>query len=78
MVRSAEDHQVSSRYSGKLSLRLSLLLIGFILMMILRPSSADAHTKGVSLSRYGLVDVSWTANIVYGNFSNYEEGANPI
>ncbi|MGB3941997.1 MAG: hypothetical protein WBK96_10950 [Candidatus Manganitrophaceae bacterium] len=40
--------------------------------------SAEAHTKGISLSRYGLVDVSWTANIVYGAFSNYSEGVNPI
>jgi hypothetical protein len=41
-------------------------------------SNAFAHTKGVSLSRYGLVDISWTGNIVYGNFSNYNEGVNPI
>jgi hypothetical protein len=39
--------------------------------------SAHAHTKGISLSRYGLVDVSWTGNIVYGNFTDYEEGFNP-
>lgn len=39
---------------------------------------AFAHTKGISLSRYGLVDVSWTGNMVYGNFSDYNSGFNPL
>ncbi len=41
-------------------------------------SAAFAHTKGVSLSRYGLVDISWTGNLVYGQFTNYDEGLNPV
>lgn len=40
--------------------------------------TAEAHTKGVSLSRYGLVDVSWTGNIAYAYFSDYEAGFNPL
>lgn len=56
----------------------SFLLVLILGISIFRAPSAEAHTKGVSLSRYGLVDVSWTANIVYGSFNNYEEGVNPV
>lgn len=52
-----------------------VLMLG---VFISKAPSAEAHTKGVSLSRYGLVDVSWTANIVYGAFTNYDEGVNPV
>jgi hypothetical protein len=64
--------------SGHLSFWKIFLLVLMLGGIVLRAPSAEAHTKGVSLSRYGLVDVSWTANIVYGVFTNYEEGVNPI
>ena len=32
-------------------------------------SSALAHTKGVSLSRFGLIDLSLQANVVYAGLS---------
>lgn len=41
-------------------------------------NESEAHTKGVSLSRYGLVDVSWTGNLAYAYFSDYETGFNPL
>ena len=57
----------------------SILLLIFMLgIVVWSVPSAEAHTKGVSLSRYGLVDVSWTANIVYGKFYNYDQGVNPV
>lgn len=77
MGGSTEGRKVSPHHFGRLRFVLSLF-IALILIMMMRPLQADAHTKGVSLSRYGLVDVSWTANIVYGNFTNYEEGVNPV
>lgn len=49
-----------------------------VTLVMLWSHVAFAHTKGISLSRYGLVDVSWTGNIVYGNFSEYNEGFNPL
>lgn len=54
---------------------LIILILG---VLVLKVPSAEAHTKGISLSRYGLVDVSWTGNIVYGGITNYEEGFNPV
>ncbi|MCI0528411.1 MAG: hypothetical protein L0Y56_13305, partial [Nitrospira sp.] len=57
--------------------RKSVWMIAMTIVMFWSPI-ASAHTKGVSLSRYGLVDISWTGNIVYGNFSEYNEGFNPI
>lgn len=53
------------------------MILTVTLVMLWSPM-AFAHTKGISLSRYGLVDVSWTGNIVYGNFSEYNEGFNPL
>lgn len=57
--------------------RLRGMMYVFVLVLFWSPV-VFAHTKGISLSRYGLVDVSWTGNIVYGNFSEYNEGLNPI
>ncbi|RYX98930.1 hypothetical protein EON78_04225, partial [bacterium] len=45
---------------------------------LINEKHAEAHTKGISLSRYGLVDVSWTGNMAYGYFSDYQNGFNPI
>ena len=36
--------------------------------------SAQAHTKGISLSRFGLIDISLQANVVYSQFTNYSDG----
>ncbi|MFQ5779217.1 MAG: hypothetical protein ACE5HN_00355 [Nitrospiria bacterium] len=61
--------------------RIFVYLFIFIMTATLAPGflpSADAHTKGISLSRYGLVDISWTGNVVYGNFTNYLDGVNPV
>lgn len=55
-----------------------VLLAILILTGLINISGAFAHTKGISLSRYGLVDISWTANLAYVNFSDYEEGFNPF
>lgn len=57
-----------------------LILCLFIILILFSypPYPALAHTKGISLSRYGLVDISWTGNLVYGNFTNYSEGFDPL
>ncbi|MEW6682655.1 MAG: hypothetical protein AB1451_06995 [Nitrospirota bacterium] len=38
---------------------------------VLGVPAADAHTKGISLSRYGLIDMSWTGNVLYSSYSDY-------
>jgi len=58
--------------------RLFWVLLLLIITEWLPASMLYAHTKGISLSRYGMVDVSWTGNVVYGNFSNYDAGFNPL
>lgn len=48
-----------------------ILLILTMGTIVLKAPSAEAHTKGISLSRYGLVDMSWTGNVIYSNYSDY-------
>jgi hypothetical protein len=55
-----------------------ILLIVVILVGLVHIPVTFAHTKGISLSRYGLVDISWTGNLAYVNFSDYEDGFNPF
>lgn len=52
----------------------SFILLGFFL----NTPSAYSHTKGISLSKYGLIDSSWSSNITYGLFSDYENGFNAL
>ncbi len=46
-----------------------LVLIGLLLAWV-APDNAFAHTKGITLSRFGLIDVSLQGNIAYVNFDN--------
>jgi hypothetical protein len=55
----------------------ALLVVVFVGRISFTPE-VSAHTKGISLSRYGLIDISWTGNVAYVNFSDYKEGFNPF
>src|SRR3989440_3426653 len=45
--------------------------LGFIgLLIVVSSPDAFAHTKGLTLSRFGLIDVSLQANVDYVNFSD--------
>src|SRR3989449_7614176 len=49
----------------------SLFSLGFIGLLIVASSlDALAHTKGLTLSRFGLIDVSLQANVAYVNFDD--------
>lgn len=37
---------------------------------------AEAHVKGVTLSQYGLIDMSLNINLMYANMTHYAEGYN--
>jgi hypothetical protein len=37
---------------------------------------AEAHVKGVTLSQYGLIDMSLNINLMYANMTHYNEGYN--
>jgi hypothetical protein len=43
-------------------------------LVITRP--AEAHVKGVTLSQYGLIDMSLNINLMYANMTHYAEGYN--
>ncbi|MBC7473302.1 MAG: hypothetical protein H7263_03350 [Candidatus Sericytochromatia bacterium] len=55
-----------------------LSICGLSIALMMSTPDAEAHTKGISLSRYGLVDVSWTGNVNYAYFSDYENGFNAL
>src|SRR5882724_9324129 len=44
-------------------------LIGLLVILACSPD-AEAHTKGLTLSRFGLIDISLQANVDYVNFSD--------
>jgi hypothetical protein len=44
----------------------AFLMQGFLVAAL--AADAWAHTKGVSLSRFGLLDVSLTGNVAYAGF----------
>src|SRR5438105_5767460 len=44
-------------------------VIGLLVILAWSPD-AGAHTKGLTLSRFGLIDVSLQANVDYVNFSD--------
>ena len=39
-------------------------------LLVAWPGSASAHTKGLTLSRFGLIDLSLTGNVAYVNFDD--------
>lgn len=53
------------------SLRLRIWVMALLLALF--PLDALAHTKGISLARYGLIDVSLTGNVIYSAYTNYKE-----
>jgi hypothetical protein len=55
-----------------------VILLGASLGLLTAAPSSHAHTKGISLSRYGLVDVSWSANLAAAGFLNYDTGFNTL
>lgn len=48
----------------------SRLFIIMLLVVAVLPACALAHTKGITLSQFGLLDVSLTGNVAYVNFDN--------
>ena len=48
---------------------LSLGMFGLLVILVWSPHT-EAHTKGLTLSRFGLIDVSLQANVDYVNFSD--------
>lgn len=58
---------------------LSRPLRTLLLVLVLHSAvqeAAEAHTKGITLSRYGLVDISWTGNVALAAYSDYYNGFN--
>lgn len=54
------------------SLKLMVWVFGFLFLALL-PFEAFGHTKGISLARYGLVDITLTGNVIYSAYTNYSE-----
>ncbi|HXN05967.1 MAG TPA: hypothetical protein VN944_02760 [Nitrospiria bacterium] len=50
------------------------VLIIMPVLVLTRP--AEAHVKGVTLSQYGMIDMSLNINLMYANMTNYAEGYN--
>src|SRR5882762_10222140 len=63
-------HRHSLLEAGTMKRRSSLLGVMGLLVIIAWSPDAGAHTKGLTLSRFGLIDVSLQANVDYVNFSD--------
>ncbi|MHB8481363.1 MAG: hypothetical protein ACYDBV_01295 [Nitrospiria bacterium] len=53
-----------------------VFLLSLISLIIMPGRPADAHVKGVTLSQYGLIDMSLNINLMYANMTHYAEGYN--
>src|SRR5262245_58164088 len=61
--RGADGQEATmKRFAFSLAVVAAMLLVG--------PPAVGAHTKGLTLSRFGLVDVSLQANVVYATFED--------
>ncbi len=47
-----------------------LTVIAVLAVLACAPDDAAAHSKGLTLSRFGLIDVSLQSNVDYLNFDN--------
>ncbi len=75
IVNFINQEDVTMSLIKKCFLYLGLGILFMIPTLVLtRP--AEAHVKGVTLSQYGLIDMSLNINLMYANMTHYAEGYN--